>query len=79
MDSGADSMVSGGDSALICNSLNWLCQNEENILVQAKQLESQTLTMTSSQSNAWSMILTIILPAVILLAGVIVWSGRRKR
>jgi len=78
LDPTADGWVSGGNTDLAINTMNYLCQQEEMISIRSKPLESETLTLTAAQANLWSTVFTIVLPVLVLGCGVLVWWRRRK-
>ncbi len=75
----ANLMVSGGNSDLFLNTLSWTCGREDSISIHAKNLTSEKLMLTAAQSNVWSIVLVIVVPLVVLLAGGLIWYRRRKR
>ena len=74
-----DSAVSGGNSNLLLNALNWMGGQEESISIRAKSLEETGLSITESESGFWSAVMIGVIPAVLVLMGVIIWARRKRR
>ena len=72
-------MVGGSNQDLFLNSLNWMCERENNISIHAKSLDQQYLTVPDGTATFWSAILAVILPLGIIGAGIFVVVKRRKR
>ena len=66
---------------LFKNSISWLCDKENSISVHAKALSTESkLTFGSDSFNtAFRVIMTVIVPAAIIICGVAVWYKRRSR
>lgn len=79
LDSSVDSMVSGGNSNLVLNVLNWMGGQEDAISIRAKSLDSETLTVPSSQASLWSVIMIGVIPAAFIALGIIVTIRRKRR
>ena len=78
-DESTDMMVSGANTDLFLNALDWMCQRESAISIRAKDLSTEYLTVPSADASTWSLILVVTLPAVFLIAGAYVTIVRRKR
>lgn len=74
---GQQSRVQSGNGLLFGNSLHWLAGQENLIAIPAKQADSHPVFLTSEQSSFvfWSSFLLI--PAVILILGILIWWRRR--
>ncbi len=79
MENGVNAMVSGGNSDLFMNSVNWMCDQQETISIRAKTLDEQGLTLTQSQSSFWSIVLLGIIPGVVIIMGIVVVIRRKRR
>ena len=51
----------------------------ETVSVPAKSLSSEQLTVTESGSRLFGILISVVVPVIILLAGIVVWVRRRKR
>jgi len=71
--------VSGANQDFFLNSLSYLTNNANNISIHAKNLMNKYLTVPSSASTIWSIILIGALPVLVIAAGVVVFTRRRKR
>jgi ABC-type uncharacterized transport system involved in gliding motility auxiliary subunit len=62
---------------LFFNAMNWLAQDEDLISVRPKSPKNREVTLTQSQQNMmfWSSV--VFLPALVLLAGTLIWWRRR--
>lgn len=79
LDSYVDSAVSGANSNLFLNALNWMGGQEESISIRAKSLDSTGLTVTQSDSSLWSMIMIGVIPLGLVAVGVIIMMRRKRR
>ncbi len=79
LESYIDSAVSGGNSNLFLNALNWMGGQEENISIRAKSLDSEGLTLTQSESSLWSAIMIGVIPVGLIAVGVMIWARRKRR
>lgn len=74
-----DSAVSGGNSNLLLNALNWMGGQEESISIRAKSLDSTGLSVTESESGFWSAVMIGVIPAALVAIGIIIWARRKRR
>ena len=73
----ADTLVSGANSDLFINTLAYLCDYESAISIHAKDITVSTLALTSAQVTFWTVVCTLVVPLITLLAGLGVWLKRR--
>ena len=59
------------------NSINYLSGSSDSSAIRAKQISPEVMTMTESQVGMWIIILQYVLPAIIIILGLIVWIRRR--
>ena len=57
--------------------LNTITDRGDAVSIEAKSLAGNTLTITTGAARMWSIILCIVIPAVILLTGILVYVKRR--
>lgn len=74
-----DSAVSGGNSNLLLNTLNWMGGQEESISIRAKSLDETGLSVTESESGFWSAVMIGVIPAALVAVGIIIWARRKCR
>jgi len=74
-----NNMVGGANQNLFLNSLNWMCERENNISIRARSMDSEQLTIPSATADFWSGLLAVVLPLSVLGAGIFVVVRRRKR
>lgn len=67
-----------GNSALVNNLFNWLVERRSLLGIPPKRPEQVRLSMTPGELR-WSVLgVTVLLPGLAVLAGIWVWSRRRK-
>ncbi len=74
-----NSAVSGGNSDIFLNSIDWMTERESTISIRSIPIETKGIAPTASQSSLISTVGMIAVPAVILLMGLGVWLVRRKK
>jgi len=74
-----DQYVSGANLNLVANTLNWMCGKESSISILSKSMAPEYLTVPSSSSSLWSLVMIGILPFGFLFAGLFVWVRRKRR
>ncbi|MDO5300119.1 MAG: GldG family protein [Clostridia bacterium] len=79
LEDSVNAMVSGANSDLFLNALEWLCDQEETISIRAKSLDGGTLTLTGAQSSFWSAVMIGGIPAAFVLTGIVIWMRRKRR
>jgi ABC-type uncharacterized transport system involved in gliding motility auxiliary subunit len=66
-----------GNRDLFLNAVNWLAQQENLIAIRPHDPEDRRVTMTADQATRVFYLTVLIVPGLILLAGVQTWSRRR--
>jgi len=66
-----------GNRDLFLNIVNWLAQQENLISIRAKDPEDRRITLTADQERRIFYLTVLIVPGLILLAGVQTWWRRR--
>jgi ABC-type uncharacterized transport system involved in gliding motility auxiliary subunit len=66
-----------GNRDLFLNSVNWLAQQENMIAIRPRDPEDRRLTLTRDQQSRIFWLTVLIIPGLILLAGVQTWWRRR--
>ena len=74
-----NAMVSGANSDLFMNSVEWMCDREETISIRAKSLDMESLTLTGAQSSFWSIVMIGVIPGAVLLVGLVIVIRRKRR
>ncbi|MDD4773503.1 MAG: hypothetical protein PHZ09_07840, partial [Eubacteriales bacterium] len=74
-----DLSVSGGNSTFLLSALTYLSEKEASVSIAAKSMQVAALVIDEFSSNAWGAIITVILPAGIIILGLSLWLRRRKR
>jgi ABC-type uncharacterized transport system involved in gliding motility auxiliary subunit len=66
-----------GNRDLFLNAVNWLAQQENLISIRPRDPEDRRITLTADQERRIFFITVLIVPGLILLAGVQTWWRRR--
>ena len=66
-----------GNRDLFLNSVNWLAQQENLIAIRPRDPEDRRITLTADQQQRIFYLTVLIIPGLILLAGVRTWWRRR--
>ncbi len=75
-----DNIVSQSNTQIVNNALKeYIDTDVETISVPAKSLSTEQLTVTESGSRIFGTLISIVAPVIVLIAGIAVWAGRRKR
>ncbi len=79
--SGELSYASFNNAAYFMNMLNTITEKEDNtVVIEGKSLENATLGAPGAEtSNAVMIVFMIVLPALILILGIVLWIRRRNR
>ncbi len=77
----ADEMVSGTNSGMFADALSNFVQTEDAsaIVIPVKSYHTAQLVVTAFLGRAIGLSILILLPALLLLAGVVIWAKRRRR
>ncbi len=79
LESQVNQIVSGGNQDLFLNSVNWMCERNDNITIHAKELDNTTLTVSTGAGRVWSFIFVFAVPVLVIALGVYIWRKRRNR
>lgn len=79
LETNVDRTVSGANSNLFLNVLNWMGGQEESISIRAKSLDAEGLTVTQSASSLWSIMMIGVIPLCLVGIGIVVWIRRKRR
>jgi hypothetical protein len=71
------SLMLGGNADLFLNSVNWLAEEEELISIRPTPPVMRTLVLSPGQARFIQYSSVIVLPAVVLVIGAVVWWTRR--
>lgn len=74
-----DSSVSGANTKLVMSALNQMCQVEDTVSIPSKSLSYTSLMFTAGSMNFWGTTVMIVIPAVFLIVGFVIWMRRRKQ
>ena len=77
-DFASNQMLGAGRNAdLFLNAVNWLAQQEDMIAIRPRDPEDRRITMTAAQLKFVFWLTVLIIPGLVLLAGVRAWWVRR--
>jgi ABC-type uncharacterized transport system involved in gliding motility auxiliary subunit len=69
--------ATGGNRDLFLNAVNWLAQQENLISVRPRNPEDRRITLSAGQDRFIFWLTVVVIPGLILLAGVQTWWRRR--
>lgn len=76
----ADAVVSGGNVSLFTNCITALAgTGEETAAIPVKSYTVNTITVTSIAAMLGGLAASILLPILLVAAGIVIWAVRRKR
>ncbi len=78
-DDATDELVSGTNRNLFVNIISYCTGFEKGITLDAKQLNSEYLTVPQSFGNLWSIVFAVCIPVGVIIAGFVIWARRRRR
>ena len=67
-----------GNRDFFLNTLNWVSGDENLISIRPKAVNTGNLTITTKQVNLIFLFTVVIIPAVILSSGLVIWWKRRR-
>ncbi len=67
-----------GNGNLFLNMVSWLAQDEDLISIRPKAPEDRRIILSQSQQSMLRLVTVFILPGIVLVAGIMVWSRRRR-
>ena len=67
-----------GNGNLFVNTVKWLARDENFIAIKTKSPSDRAITMTEAGGRTVGIIVMILFPGSVLVAGIVVWSRRRK-
>ena len=71
--------VGGGNDQFLLGCISWLSGQDSSILIAAKSLSSETLTVSAADAAFWGNLTTIVLPVICLIAGAAITIKRRRQ
>jgi ABC-type uncharacterized transport system involved in gliding motility auxiliary subunit len=66
-----------GNRDLFMNTINWLAQQENMISIRPRDPKDRRITLTADQQTRIFWLTVVIIPGLVLLAGVQTWWRRR--
>ena len=75
----ANSVVSGANLNLFTNTFSGMADHETSVSIPVKSYEVSNLVVDSAQILLLGLLVTVILPVGCMIAGFVIWFGRRKK
>ena len=72
-----NSAVSGANGDFFLNAVNWLTQREDQISIHPKSLDQETLTVPAADRTRIAWVITGVIPAALIAAGIFICRRRR--
>ena len=79
LDQNINASVGGGNDQFLLGCVTWLSGQDSSILIAAKSLSSDTLTVSAADAAFWGNLTTIVLPVICLIAGAAITIKRRRQ
>lgn len=79
LDDSINSVVSDGNYDFFMNAVSWMSKDSTTVSIAEKSLSYDYLTVSAGTANMWGLLLIFIVPAAVLIVGVVVWARRRKK
>jgi hypothetical protein len=73
-----DSYTNGSGNTFVMESIKWLDDNASSVSISAKNLNSDTISVTSDEKTKIQILSWGVIPGVLFIAGFIVWIRRRN-
>ena len=77
LDSGVDQMVAGNNTTLFINTLGFLCEHENAISIEGKNIAGDTLMVSTAAAGWWRTLYAVLLPLGCIAAGAVIFIRRR--
>ena len=75
----SDQQVSGNNQLLFTSTLSQFVDTKTSVNIPVKEYKLTNITISSANIILIAAAITVILPLVLILAGVLIWLNRRKR
>lgn len=73
------SLTSNANLDFFMNSVNWVQDKKDNLAIRPKPIDVTNIEISEFARLAYSGLVVIIVPAIIVIIGIIVWIKRRKK
>ena len=74
-----NSQVSGGNSDLLLNCINYLCGEESGVSIHSKSMSSSFLTINSGTAALLTFVVVALIPLGYLVIGLVIHARRKRR
>ena len=79
LDQNVNASVGGGNDQFLLGCVSWLSGQDSSILIAAKSLSSDVLSVSAADAAFWGNLTTIVLPVICLIAGAAITIKRRRQ
>ncbi len=73
------SWINYGNGDLFTSTLSTMCDKKSSISIIGKSLDVGFLTMDAAESRTWQIVISAVVPAAVIIGGLVVWYRRRHR
>jgi ABC-2 type transport system permease protein len=74
-----DSYVSGNNKQLFSNIMGTIANHEVSVSIPVKSYELEWLTTSQSDAVSFGLVVMILIPLALIIAGIVIWVRRRKQ
>ena len=79
LDDEFDTMVSGANVKLFTSAVSFLVDHEESVAIPAKSYQYNSIMMKQNQIVLIGLTVTVLIPLLLMIAGIMIWAHRRKK
>ena len=79
LDASINELVGNANYDLFINSIDWLCDNNDNIAIRVHSMDAKYLSITAKQAHNLAIVMIGVIPVLFLLAGAVVMIRRKRR
>lgn len=79
VDSGTNSQLGNSNLSIFLDTVGWMCEYENSIIIPGKLLTSEYLTIPAADVTNWSVVYIGVIPVAFLAAGIIICVRRRNK
>lgn len=79
LDSNINSQIGNSNLSVLLDTVGWMCQYQDSIIIPGKQLSDGYLTIPSGEAINWSIVYMGIIPGIFLVTGIVICIRRGKK
>ncbi len=61
------------------SALNTICGKSDNIVIAAKNMNLTSIDATASQMKMLTTVVIVVIPALMVVIGIVIWARRKSR